>query len=88
MLNASRHSGADKIDVFAEATPERVTVFVRDTGIGFDPSSVDGDRRGLADSIVGRLERLGGSATIDTTPGEGTEVELSLPLNDSRTERP
>jgi len=88
MLNATRHSGADKIDVFAEATPDRVTVFVRDTGIGFDQTAVDEDRRGLADSIIGRLERLGGTATIDTSPGEGTEVELSLPLLDARTERP
>jgi signal transduction histidine kinase len=60
-------------------TPERVQVFVRDRGVGFDPSAVPGDRRGLRDSLTGRLARLGGTAEIRSAPGEGTEVELVLP---------
>jgi len=87
MLNASRHSAADRIDVFAEVTDEEVKVFVRDTGVGFDAADVDADRRGVADSIVGRLARLGGEVNIDTSPGEGTEVELTLPLREVRTEK-
>jgi signal transduction histidine kinase len=56
-----------------------VAVFVRDRGKGFDPDTVPGDRRGLRDSVSGRLERLGGTATVRSEPGEGTEVELVLP---------
>ncbi|MGH8826193.1 MAG: ATP-binding protein, partial [Jiangellaceae bacterium] len=45
-VNAAKHSGADKIDIFAEAGPEGVDVFVRDRGAGFDPDSVPEDRLG------------------------------------------
>jgi signal transduction histidine kinase len=56
-------------------------VFVRDRGAGFDPSEVGGDRRGLAESIRGRMDRHGGTATVRSTPGEGTEVELTMPVD-------
>lgn len=79
VTNAAVHAGSPSIDVFAELGPDAADVFVRDTGSGFDPEAVPADRRGLADSIVGRLERIGGAAVIDTAPGRGTEVELHLP---------
>ena len=81
-VNAARHSGADHISVYVEAEPDQVTAFVRDEGKGFDPDTVPGDRRGIADSIRGRMERHGGSAQIHTGPGEGTEVQLELPMGD------
>ena len=56
-----------------------VEVFVRDTGSGFDPDAVPADRRGLAESIRARMERIGGVAAISTGPGQGTEVSLTLP---------
>ena len=80
VVNAARHSGAGKVDVYAEATPARVEVFVRDRGAGFDPDQVAADRHGLRDSIVDRMQRHGGSAEIKSRPGEGTEVRLSQPL--------
>jgi signal transduction histidine kinase len=80
VVNAARHSGAAKVDVYAEATTERVEVFVRDRGAGFDPEAVATDRHGLRDSIVERMNRHGGTAEIRTRPGEGTEVRLTLPL--------
>jgi signal transduction histidine kinase len=52
---------------------------VRDRGRGFDPAAVPGDRRGLAESIHGRMARRGGSATVRSVPGEGTEVSLTMP---------
>jgi signal transduction histidine kinase len=58
-------------------------VFVRDRGAGFDRAAVASDRRGLAESIEGRLERAGGTATIVTAPDSGTEVELRLPRSES-----
>ena len=48
-------------------------------GNGFDRSSVPPERRGLAESIEGRMKRHGGTGTIASVPGEGTEVELTLP---------
>ena len=59
-------------------TDERAEVFVRDRGAGFDPDAVPADRRGVRESIVGRMQRHGGSAEVRSQPGGGTEVELSL----------
>ncbi|SFK30636.1 ATP-binding protein [Geodermatophilus ruber] len=79
LVNAAKHSGATSADLYTEVTPARVEVFVRDRGAGFDPAAVPADRRGLRDSVTGRLARLGGTATVRSAPGEGTEVELFLP---------
>ncbi len=48
-----------------------------------DPARVPQDRRGLRDSVVGRLQRVGGTAVVHSNPGEGTEVELTLPRSAS-----
>jgi signal transduction histidine kinase len=79
LVNAAKHSGAPAADLYTEVTDQRVSVFVRDRGKGFDPATVPSDRRGLADSVTGRLARLGGTAEVRSAPGEGTEVELVLP---------
>ncbi|WP_179948303.1 ATP-binding protein [Corynebacterium liangguodongii] len=79
MVNAGKHSGADAIDVYAEHLAGRLSVFVRDRGRGFDVGAVPADRHGVSESIVARMERAGGSASVTSAPGEGTEVELSLP---------
>lgn len=78
MVNAARLSGDEKVAVYLEVEPDNVTCFVRDRGVGFDPESIPPDRKGVSESIIGRMERHGGSATIRTAPGEGTEVTLSL----------
>ena len=79
MVNAAKHSGADQVQVYAEVEPTQVTVFVRDRGSGFDLSAVPADRYGLAQSIVGRMERNGGTAVVRSAPGDGTEVRLAVP---------
>jgi signal transduction histidine kinase len=79
LVNAAKHSGAPSADLYTEVAAERISVFVRDRGKGFDPALVPTDRRGLRDSVVGRLARWGGTAEVRSTPGEGTEVELVLP---------
>jgi signal transduction histidine kinase len=79
MTNAAKFAGVEEIDVYVEVTDEALAVFVRDRGAGFDRAAVPSDRRGLAESIEGRLERAGGRATVTSAPGEGTEVELQLP---------
>lgn len=80
-VNAAKWSGAPVISVFAEVTAGEVSLFVRDTGVGFDPDQVPGDRKGLAESVHGRMARLGGSASLRSAPGKGTEVALVLPLH-------
>jgi signal transduction histidine kinase len=79
LVNAAKHSGAPAADLYTEVSDQRVSVFVRDRGKGFDPAEVPPDRRGLRDSVAGRLARLGGTAEVRSAPGEGTEVELVLP---------
>jgi len=54
-------------------------LYVRDRGQGFDPDAVPEDRQGIARSIRSRMTRFGGSAVIRSAPGEGAEVQLSMP---------
>ncbi|MBB6122145.1 ATP-binding protein [Nocardiopsis algeriensis] len=79
MVNASKYAGTDSISVFGEVEQEEVLVFVRDRGEGFDLDAVPEDRMGVRGSILGRMDRHGGSARIRTAPGEGTEVQLCMP---------
>lgn len=79
VVNGARHSGEPEVSVYVEVLDDYVEAFVRDRGKGFDPESVDVHRRGIADSIVGRMIRHGGLATVRSAPGEGTEVMLHLP---------
>jgi signal transduction histidine kinase len=85
-LNAARHAGVDAVDVYLEVEPDRISLFVRDRGRGFDPAAVPPDRRGVADSIEARVRRHGGTAEIRSAPGEGAEVELSMPRAVARVE--
>ncbi|HEX2180262.1 MAG TPA: PspC domain-containing protein [Actinomycetota bacterium] len=77
-VNAAKHSGADQISVYMEVEPDAINTFIRDDGAGFEPAAVAPDRRGIAESIKGRMERSGGSAIITTEPGGGTEVQLTM----------
>ncbi|KZE89219.1 hypothetical protein AVP41_02011 [Microbacterium sp. TNHR37B] len=77
MLNAARHAGGE-ISVYIEGAATSVDVFVRDRGSGFDPEAVPADRWGVRESIVGRMRRIGGTATIRPGAGGGTEVHLRL----------
>jgi signal transduction histidine kinase len=77
LLNAARH-GAPPVSLYAEIAPDRVEVFVKDRGPGFDLSQVPADRLGVRESIIGRLRRQGGNAEVVSRPGHGTEIRLSL----------
>ena len=79
IANAQVHSGADRIAVFTEVEPQSVRVFVRDRGRGFERDLVDADRRGVRESIVGRMQRHGGEVRIHSAIDSGTEVELLMP---------
>src|ERR1019366_3621812 len=78
-INAARHSGSPRVSIYVEAEGDGITAYVRDEGVGFDVNAVPPDRRGIAQSVIGRMRRHGGSATITSQPGHGTEVQLQLP---------
>lgn len=79
VVNAAQHANVDRVDVFVEADAAELNGFVRDTGVGFDPAVIPSDRHGINDSIVGRVQRVGGTATVDSKAGVGTEVEIRIP---------
>jgi signal transduction histidine kinase len=80
LVNAAKFApDAGEIAVYAELDDDLAQVFVRDRGSGFEPGSIPGDRRGVRESIIGRMERFGGRAEVRSDPGAGTEVELTLP---------
>jgi signal transduction histidine kinase len=79
LVNAAKHSGEAKVSLYLELDQEGAEVWVTDQGRGFDPGQVAPDRRGIAESITGRMTRHSGSSQIESRPGEGTEVHLTLP---------
>ena len=79
MVNAAKFGAGSAVDVYAEALDGELQVFVRDRGPGFSPDALPPDRRGVRESIVGRMARHGGRAEIHSAPEAGTEVELTMP---------
>jgi signal transduction histidine kinase len=80
LVNAAKHSGVDAVSLYAELEPDEVSVFVKDRGVGFDMDQIGDDRQGVRGSIIGRVERHGGTVRITSDKGTGTEVELRMKL--------
>lgn len=83
MVNAAKYGGVGgAVQVYAEVEGdvdgEEVFVSVRDRGPGFDLDSIPPDRMGVRESIIGRMERNGGTARLRAVPDGGTEVELTM----------
>ncbi|GHE10714.1 histidine kinase [Streptomyces alanosinicus] len=79
MVNAAKYGGeGGAVQVYAEVEGRTVFVSVRDRGPGFDLDSIPADRMGVRESIIGRMERHGGTARLRSVPGGGTEVELEM----------
>jgi signal transduction histidine kinase len=83
MVNAAKYAGDAPISLYAEVEPAQVTVFVRDRGAGFELEDVPEDRLGLRQSVIGRMERHGGTAAVRSVAGEGTEIQLEMPRSAS-----
>ena len=83
-VNAAKWSGAPSVSIYTEVETKRVAMFIRDRGTGFDTEAIAEDRRGIAESIRGRMQRHGGTAVIRSVSGDGTEVELSVPRRAGR----
>ena len=88
LLNTLRHAGVDRARVTCRAGrrtgdpgggPLSVSVVVQDEGVGFDPAAVPGTRRGLSESVHGRMAAIGGRARVRSRPGRGTRVVLRWP---------
>ena len=77
MLNAARHAGGE-VSVYLETPPGAIDVFIRDRGPGVDLDDLPADRLGIRESIIGRMTRAGGTATVRPGAGSGTEVHLHL----------
>lgn len=81
VVNSVQHAGGDDVErwVSVNWATERVVVEVGDTGSGFNPSAVPGERLGVRVSITERLSNAGGEATIHTKTGSGTVIHLTWP---------
>jgi hypothetical protein len=78
--NVSRHSGASIADVELVYGPGRLTMMVTDKGVGFDPDAVPGDRLGIRASIESRIVAVDGTARIWSSPGSGTSIVMTVPV--------
>ncbi|MEU7280286.1 PspC domain-containing protein [Streptomyces sp. NPDC045431] len=84
MVNAAKYGGGGgAVQVYAEVEGRTVFVSVRDRGPGFDLDAVPADRMGVRESIIGRMQRNGGTARLRSVPGDGTEVELEMERADA-----
>jgi signal transduction histidine kinase len=83
LVNAAKYADDSPISVYAEVEPGHVTVFVRDRGPGFVLEAVPADRLGLRESVVGRMQRHGGTAVVRSGGGAGTEIQLEMPRSQS-----
>ena len=87
ILNAARHAGGS-VSVYVESSPTAIEVSVTDRGPGFSIGDIPADRMGVRESILARMQRAGGTASVRPGPGgTGTEIRLSLPL-DSQEDTP
>ncbi|HZA79930.1 MAG TPA: ATP-binding protein [Actinomycetes bacterium] len=81
--NVVEHAGASRAALFAEEDGGTVVVTVRDDGRGFaydERRLLAEGKIGLAKSVKGRVEQLGGTMLVSSRPGAGTEVELRVPV--------
>lgn len=76
MANAAEHSGARTVSLYVECSEGAVEAWITDQGSGFDPDGVSEQRKGIAESIIARMARSGGEASVLSHPGEGTEIHL------------
>ena len=77
--NVRRHAQTTHAEIVVGASPEELSVMVIDAGVGFDVAGRSGGRLGVGSSIIGRLDSIGGAATVWSQPGKGTSVMLRVP---------
>ncbi|WP_234971377.1 ATP-binding protein [Jatrophihabitans endophyticus] len=80
LVNAAKHSGVESMSLYAEIEDREAAVFVKDRGSGFEMADVAEDRQGVRGSIIGRVERHGGTVRLRSVQGTGTEVVIRMPV--------
>ena len=81
MRNAAKWSGQERFSVFVEVATDQISFYVRDSGCGFDLGKIEKSRHGLQHSVRERVARLGGTCTVQSAVGSGTEVSIVIPWN-------
>jgi signal transduction histidine kinase len=79
LRNVARHAGVDRAEIRAHTEDDQLVVEVSDRGKGFDPQDLPQSRRGISESIRGRMTAVGGTAVLNSAPGAGTDVILRWP---------
>ena len=79
LRNVERHAGSGQADVTVTGGAGWAVIKVTDHGRGFDPAAISPSRRGIRESITGRMLAVGGRAAIASRPGAGTTVTVSWP---------
>ncbi|TPX00900.1 ATP-binding protein, partial [Schumannella luteola] len=79
VVNVARHAGVTEAWLAVSRSGDELSITVVDEGVGFDPDAVPHDRLGLSESVRGRIERLGGTVRVWSSPGAGTSVHLVVP---------
>jgi signal transduction histidine kinase len=79
LRNVARHAGTDSAEIRVSEGNGQIVVQIIDRGQGFDAGSVPRSRRGISESIRGRMAEIGGTAGIGGSPGGGTTVTLRWP---------
>jgi signal transduction histidine kinase len=80
--NAVRHSKATRVEVHLKYEAESVSITIKDNGVGFEPEQVAGLKRRRSFGLLSMKERitmLGGSFAIESSPREGTQINVTLP---------
>ncbi len=84
LINITKHASAKRVWIQLNSIDDTFTIQVRDDGIGFNPKTIQHDSMrqggfGLF-SLRERLTQLGGSLTIESKSGEGSEITITIPL--------
>lgn len=82
LTNVRRHAGTARATVRLSGNARALRLDIADRGKGFSLADVPETRRGLRESVRGRMDRVGGTATITSVPGEGTLVRLEWRAGD------
>ena len=83
LTNIGRHAQASQAWLEVTMSPEKVRLVVSDNGLGFDPEKIPQNRYGLI-GLNERVKLLHGRLQVETSPGQGTRLEVTIPLRVKR----
>jgi signal transduction histidine kinase len=80
ILNAVRHSRASELHLSLKTSARGCEARLRDNGVGFDSASSEGTSHYGLKGMRERIRKIGGALVIDTAPGKGTDIKITIPL--------